>query len=181
MKEQPILQTKRLILRPFKLSDSKIVQELAGDSRIAETTLNIPHPYKDGIAEAWIGTHRESFYNNTGITYAIVKKDDNKLIGAIGLMINSNHKKAELGYWIGVPYWGQGYCTESSKEIIKLGFDILDLNKIFARARVENIASWTVMEKINMKYEGTLRHEVIKDGVPIDLKAYAIIREDYYK
>jgi len=179
MKEQPILQTERLIIRPFKLSDSQRVQELAGNPKIAETTLNIPHPYKDGMAEAWIGTHRESFYNNTGITYAIIKKDDNKLIGAIGLMINNNHRKAELGYWIGVPYWGEGYCTESAREIIKLGFDGLDLNKIYARALVDNIASWTVMVKIGMEYEGTLRHEVIKDGVPIDLKSYAIIREDF--
>lgn len=176
MREQPILQTERLILRPFMLSDSKSVQKLAGDHRIADTTLNIPHPYSDGMAEAWIGSHREAFFNDNGITYAITKKGDDELIGAIGLMINRLHRKAELGYWVGVEYWGQGYCTEATKTIIKLGFEKLDLNKIYARAFVTNIASWTVMEKAGMIYEGTLRQEIIKDGVPLDLKSFAIIK-----
>lgn len=178
MREQPILQTDNLILRPFILSDSKRVQELAGDSRISDTTLNIPHPYLDGMAEAWIGSHREAFFNDNGITYAMVKKTDGQLIGAIGLMINRQHKKAELGYWVGVDFWGKGYCTESTKTIIKLGFEKLDLNKIYARAFVNNIASSTVMGKSGMAYEGTFRQEVIKDGVPMDLKSFAITKDD---
>lgn len=178
MKVQPIIKTNKLILRPFKLSDSKKVQELAGDYKIAETTLNIPHPYLDGMAEAWISTHRNSFESGKGITYAIVNKDNDELIGAIGLMINSTHRKAELGYWIGAPYWGNGYCTEASRAIIKFGFENLNLNKIYARALVSNTASWTVMEKAGMIYEGTLRQEVIKNGVAYDLKSYSILRED---
>lgn len=179
MKIQPEIRTEKLILRPFLLSDSKRVQQLAGDIRVATTALNIPYPYKDGMAEAWIGSHREGMVNDKEITYGIVLKENNELIGAIGFMINRAHRKAELGYWIGIPYWGKGYCTESSKAMIKFGFDRLDLNKIYANALVSNVASWTVMEKSGMKYEGTLRHEVIKDGVPQDLKQYAIIKEDF--
>lgn len=181
MEVQPIIETERLILRSFELSDSKRVQQLAGNPKIAETTLNIPHPYEDGMAEGWINTHKENLIENKSITYAIIKKEDNELVGAIGLMMNNLHRKAELGYWIGVPYWGKGYCTESSKAIIELGFEELGLNKIYARALVSNIGSWSVMEKVGMIYEGILRQEVIKDGLPLDLKSYAILKEDLYK
>lgn len=179
MDKQKSIKTERLTLRPFQLSDAKRVQLLAGDKRIAETTLNIPHPYENGMAESWIESHHDSFIKGISFTYAIIEKESNVLIGAIGLMINSIHRKAELGYWIGVQYWGKGYCTEASKAVIKLGFEYLNLNKIFARALVSNVGSWTVMEKIGMFYEGTLRHEVIKDGIPYDLKSYAILKEDY--
>lgn len=179
MEIQPIMKTERLILRPFKLLDSKIVQELAGDSKIAETTLNIPHPYIDGMAEAWINTHKDNLINEKSITYAIVKKETDELMGAISLMINKIHKKAELGYWIGVPYWNKGYCTEASRAIVELGFKELNLNRIYALAMESNAGSWRVMEKVGMRYEGTRREDVIKDGIPMDLKSYAILRKDF--
>jgi RimJ/RimL family protein N-acetyltransferase len=179
MNNQPNLNTERLVLRPFTLSDSYMVQKLAGNTKIAETTLNIPHPYENGMAEAWIGTHRESFSEGKAVTYAIVNKVTNDLIGAIGLMINPAHKKAELGYWIGFPYWGMGYCTEASRLLIDYGFNELLLNKIYAKAFVANTGSWTVMEKAGMSYEGTLRQEVIKDGIAYDLKTYAILKDEY--
>lgn len=180
MIDQPNLHSERLILRPFALSDAKMVQHLAGNIKIAETTLNIPHPYEDGMAEAWIGTHREGLKQEKEVTYAIVKKDANELIGAISLMmINQTHKKAELGYWIGVPYWSNGYCTEASRTLINYGFNGLNLNKIYAKALVTNTASWTVMEKVGMSHEGTLRQEIIKDGLAYDFKTYAILKEEY--
>lgn len=86
MGKQPIIKTERLILRPFDVSDSKRVQELAGDVKVAKTTLNIPYPYEDGMAEVWINTHIDSFNKGSDITYAVVKKDTNELIGAISLM-----------------------------------------------------------------------------------------------
>lgn len=180
MVNQPIIYTDNLILRPFVLSDAYMVQQLAGDTIIAKTTLNIPHPYESGMAEAWIGTHRETLNNGNGVTYAIIKKDTNELVGAIGLMVNNIHRKAELAYWVGVPYWRNGYCTEASKALINYGFEELDLNKIYAKAFVSNVGSWTVMEKVEMVYEGTLRQEVIKNGIPYDLKSYAILRDDFF-
>ena len=181
MGKQPIIETERLILRPFELSDSKRVQELSGDSKVAETTLNIPHPYEDGIAESWISTHKHNFNSGKSITYAIVIKDTKEVIGAIGLTISKIHRKAELGYWIGVPYWENGYCTEASQAIIEFGFKELNLNRIYARAMDSNIGSWRVMEKVGMKYEGTRRQDAIKNGVPVDLKSYAILREEFYR
>jgi RimJ/RimL family protein N-acetyltransferase len=179
MEGQPILYTERLLLRPFSLDDAKRVQELAGDIKVATYTINIPHPYEDGVAEHWISTHNENLEQNKSVTYAVVIDETQELIGAISLMLNLNHKKAEIGYWFGVSYWNKGYCTEAAREMIKLGFEQLDLNKIFACAVVENIGSWRVMEKAGMSFEGIRRQDVLKWGEFKDLKYYYVLKEDY--
>ena len=182
MGEQTTIKTERLILRPFDLSDSKRVQELAGDIKIAETTLNVPYPYEDGMAESWIATHENNFNSGNGIIYAIVKKDTRELIGTVSLMgIKNIHKKAELAYWIGAPYWGNGYCTEACQSIIEFGFKNVNLNKIYALSFVDNIGSWRVMEKLGMEYEGTRREDVIKNGIAINARSYSILKREFLK
>jgi [ribosomal protein S5]-alanine N-acetyltransferase len=181
MEKQPILRTSRLLLRPFDMNDAKQVQELAGDIRVATHTLNIPHPYEDGMAEGWINTHKELLEQDKTVNYAVVINETQELIGAISLMLNLNHKKAEIGYWFGVPYWNNGYCTEATIEIIKFGFEQLGLNKLIACAVAENTGSWRVMEKAGMSFEGVRRQEVLKWGEFKDLKYYYILREHYYR
>jgi [ribosomal protein S5]-alanine N-acetyltransferase len=179
MEKQPILKTSRLLLRPFDMSDAKRVQGLAGDIKVATHTLNIPHPYEDGIAEGWINTHKEQLEQNKTVNYAVVMNNTQELIGAISLMLNLNHKKAEIGYWFGVPYWNKGYCTEATIEMIKFGFEQLGLNKIITCAMAENTGSWRVMEKAGMDFEGVRRQEVLKWGAFKDLRYYYILKEDY--
>jgi [ribosomal protein S5]-alanine N-acetyltransferase len=179
MNSQPTLYTQRLILRPFELSDSKRVQELAGDPKIAQTTLNIPHPYEDGMAEFWINTHKSNFEQGKLATFAMVTKEDNTLIGCIGLIINDVHKKAELGYWLGVPYWNRGYCSEAGREILRYGFETMGLNKIYALSMADNPGSYSVMEKLGMSFEGTKRQDVIKWGEYKDLKIYSILENEF--
>jgi ribosomal-protein-alanine N-acetyltransferase len=179
MHPQPELVTERLLLRPFTLADAPIVQKMAGDKDVASMTLNIPHPYEDGMAEEWIGTHRQNFEAGEEAVFAIVLQEGNTLIGAIGLTINREHERAEMGYWIGKPYWGNGYCTEAAREVVRYGFTALNLTRIQATHFVHNPASGRVMEKIGMTYEGCLRQYVKKWGDFIDLKMYAILRTEY--
>jgi hypothetical protein len=102
MSQQPTIETERLILRPFELSDAKNVKRLAGDKAIASTTLNIPHPYEDGMAEKWIAKHQELFDAGQAVHFAITTKSNGKLVGAISLMdISERHSRADMGYWIG--------------------------------------------------------------------------------
>jgi len=84
MKQRPTLETERLLLRPFEPSDAKDVQHLAGDRAIADTTLNIPHPYEDGMAEEWISTHQPKFEAGGLVNFAIVLRGTGELIGAMG-------------------------------------------------------------------------------------------------
>lgn len=174
----PVIETERLVLRPFAIADSARVRELAGDRRIYETTLNIPHPYEEEMAEKWISSHLSSFYNRNGVDLAITLRGSGELIGAVGLVATGRHKRAELGYWIGVGYWGNGYCTEAAKALIEYGFGVLNYQKIAARHMETNPASGRVMEKSGLKREGVLVDEVFKDDRFHTIVTYGIIRNE---
>jgi len=175
----PILHTERLILRSFTLEDAPEVQRLAGDKDIAATTCAIPHPYEDGMAEEWISTHAADFENGTGISLAIILKENDKrtkpvLIGAINISIDKIEKIGELGYWIGKPYWNNGYCTEAASVILSYAFDVIKLRSIHAFHIGRNLASGRVLKKIGMKFEECFEKQVEKWGVLEDLVKYNI-------
>ncbi len=178
MSERPTLATARLVLRPFDLSDADDVQRLAGDDRIAATTLNVPHPFEDGMAEAWISTHQPRFDEGTLCNFAITLATTGELIGAIGLAIELDTLIAKLGYWVGVPYWGNGYCTEAAREVVRYGFSI-GLQRIYANYMATNVASGRVMEKVGMTREGTLRQHIVKRGVRHDMVCFGLLAEEF--
>jgi [ribosomal protein S5]-alanine N-acetyltransferase len=171
---QETIQTERLILRPFTLTDAPQVKALAGDQRIYETTLCIPNPYENGIAESWIATHQRSFYEGQGVVFAICLSIGD-LIGAASLTRNGLFNRAELGYWIGSAHWNRGYCTEAAKAIVEYGFHSLAYHKIAARHFVGNRSSGRVLEKIGMTREGVLQDDVMKDGRYITVELYGIV------
>jgi [ribosomal protein S5]-alanine N-acetyltransferase len=177
--EQPTLHTQRLILRAFTLADAPDVQRLAGAREIAAMTLTIPHPYQDGMAEEWIKTHPKAFNEGKDVNLAIVLRDTGLLCGAIGLGINQEHNHAELGYWIGKPYWGQGYCTEAAKEILRYGFEVLGLHRIHSGHFSHNPASRRVMQKIGMVYEGCRRQHILKWGEYLNIVDYGILKSEW--
>lgn len=177
---QVSFETERLTLRPFNHTDAAAVQVLAGNYEVAKTTLSLPHPYPDGAAEIWIDFRRDAARQGHGYTFAITNKDNNLLLGAISLNLSSEHRRAELGYWLGPPYWGNGYTTEAAARILQFGFDELKLNKIYAAAMIKNPASASVMIKIGMKHEGIFRQHVLKWGQPEDITYYGLTRDDYY-
>ncbi len=172
------LETKRLILRTPDMHDAKTVQQLAGDFDIAKTTLLVPHPYPDGAAETWIEGVQTRAEEGRGYTFAIIRKSDDVFMGVVSLGIAQEHRRAELGYWIGKPYWGQGYTTEAADRVIEFGFGELNLHRIFAFAMIKNPASSRVMQKIGMSYEGTLVHHVRKWGEYEDLVVYGVVKTD---
>lgn len=179
MKKREILETQRLVLRPFKLSDAKTVQQKAGKKEIADTTLNIPHPYPNGAAEKWILTHEPKFKSGELINYAITIKETGELIGAVSLMITKRFNRAELGYWIDKNHWGKGYATEASRALLDYGFNIHGLHKIFAEHITRNPASGKVMKKLGMKKVGLLKEHVLKSNKYEDIVMYEILKNDW--
>jgi RimJ/RimL family protein N-acetyltransferase len=173
--ELPTLSTARLVLRPFRLEDAPEVQRLAGAREIAASTLTVPHPYPDGAAETWIGTHSAAWAERKSSTFAMTLKEDDTLVGAIGLMLTMEDRRAELGYWVGLPWWNCGYATEAGRALLDFGFGPLGLHRIMARHLARNPASGRVMEKLGMEREGVLRHHVLKWGVFEDLVVYAAL------
>jgi len=178
-RQYPSIETERLILRGFRNEDASEVQRLAGDKAVASTTLRIPHPYEDGVAEKWIGTHREEFEQGKLVNFAITSREQGHLIGAIGLTINKEHENAELGYWIGKTYWNNGYCTEAAKAILRYGFEVLGLNRIHAHHFKRNPASGRVLRAIGILYEGGLRQHLKKWDKFEDVEVYGILKADY--
>lgn len=180
-KTRPELKTKRLLLRPFELSDSDRVRKLAGERVIADKMLVIPHPYKKGMAKEWISAHQKKFESGEVVHFAIALNSSRELIGAIGLNIEKRYNRAELGYWIGKEYWNNGYATEAARAVLDFGFRQLKLNKIASSHFARNPASGKVMRKIGMKKEGFRKEHVVKWGEYEDLVDYAILRKEWRK
>lgn len=176
---QPVLTTSRLTLRPFTPDDTDPVTVLVSDRRIAADTLAIPHPYERSMAETWIATHPQVFARGDGATFACVDRQSGQLVACIGLAINREHRRAEMGYWVGVAYWGRGYCTEAAAEVMRWAFEALDLHRIDAHHLSRNPASGRVMQKLGMQREGMLRGHVRKWGVQEDIELYGVLRDEY--
>lgn len=182
MPEQPTLYTDCLILRPHTLDDAKELQRLIGDRAVADTMgSNIPYPYEDGMAEEWISHRQESFEKWQDVQYAITLRPGGDLIGGIGLRMDKPNENAELGYYIGKPYWNQGYCTEAARAVVRYGFETLALHRIFANHMTRNPASGRVMQKIGMKQEGHRRQHWKKWDKFEDVELYAILRSEWLK
>ena len=176
--QRPTVETERLILRPFTLNDAPEVQRLANDRDISSNT-NLAYPYEDGMAEQWINSQQGSFERGEIINFAITHGKEGYLIGSIGLVIDKENEKAELGYWIGKPYWNKGYCTEAARAVANYGFMVVGLNRIFAKYFSRNPASGRVMQKIGMKHEGTLRQDSKKNGIFEDHEYYGLLNSDW--
>lgn len=159
METQPLLHTARLTLRPFLLSDAPRVQELAGDRRVSKMTVNIPYPYKDGMAESWISSHASSFSRGEAIVYAVILSHTSEVIGTASLT-QLTASDGNLGYWIGAPYWGNGYCTEAAGALVEFGFKEYGLPLVYARHLQENRQSGRVILKNGFKHVGTVSMDI---------------------
>jgi RimJ/RimL family protein N-acetyltransferase len=160
----PVLETKRLALRMPQLEDAKSMVALANDRRIAENTARIPHPYKLADAESFIsGANRSA----AGAVFLITLRGG-AVIGACGVTVLD--EQAELGYWLGVPYWGKGYATEALHAVIDYAFTDLGHEALSAGARVTNPASRRVLEKCGFQWTGVglYRIRAINSSAPID-------------
>jgi [ribosomal protein S5]-alanine N-acetyltransferase len=176
---KPTLRTARLILGEFTLRDAGDVQRLAGAREIADTTLAIPHPYELKHALAWIEQQQQERQGSASLTFAVRLLSQGTLIGSVGLRdIDPEHRQAELGFWIGRDWWGQGYAREAARAVLRLGFETLELNRICAHHLARNPASGRVLLAIGMQREGLLRQRVRKWGKYEDVAVYAMLRAE---
>jgi RimJ/RimL family protein N-acetyltransferase len=174
----PTLSTERLLLRQFLPTDAPRIRELAGAKEIAAGTL-LPHPYEDGTAEEWIATRQKYFEAGTALYFAITLAQGQAMIGSIGLDIVESHKHARLSYWLGVPYWNRGYCTEAVAAVLGYGFRQLELNRIYSPHFLGNDASGRVLQKAGMTYEGRMREHYLRFNRFVDLELYGMLRRDF--
>jgi RimJ/RimL family protein N-acetyltransferase len=161
----PVLETERLVLRAPAFEDAKAIAALANDRRIAENTRRIPHPYALKDAEAFVAAANRG----DGEMALLITLRDGTLIGGCGLGLLDG-PAPELGYWLGVPYWGKGYATEAVRALIDYAFTHLDHTAMQAGARVTNPPSRRILEKCGFQWTGVglCRIRAIASSAPID-------------
>jgi RimJ/RimL family protein N-acetyltransferase len=159
----PVLETERLVLRAPRLEDAKAVAQLANDRRIAENTARIPHPYTLVDAEKFIASVNRS---DDEIAFLITR--EKVVLGACG--IRMSEREPDLGYWLGVPFWGHGYATEAVRAVIDHAFADLDFEALGAGTRVTNPASRRVLEKCGFQWIGVglTRIRALASSAPVD-------------
>jgi len=157
----PAIKTARLVLRAPRFEDAKTFAVLAGDRRVAENTASIPSPCSLDEARQWIA---DAIVQSAA--YVITVSDE--MIGACSL--EGRDGIPELGYWIGVPFWGCGYGTEAARGLIGRAFNGLGHRALTASARVSNPVSRHVLEKCGFRWTGVRLRRVraISSSVPVD-------------
>ncbi len=178
-KQPVILTTERLLLRSFTMEDIPALLPLIGAREVAATTLRIPHPYTVDDAKQFLEYSDGVWAKGEGARFGIFLREGEKLCGGIGLQSHREHNQAEIGYWMGVPFWGSGYCTEAVRAVLAYGFGTLRLNRIHAGHFSGNPASGRILRKVGMSYEGRLRQHILKWGEYVDVELYGLLAHEY--
>lgn len=177
-KTLPNLDTPRLLLRQLRGSDINDVFAYASDPLVAEHTTWRAHKARSD-SERFVQSILNLYRTQQVAPWAVVHKADQKVIGTCGFgSWQIYHARAEIGYALARPYWGQGLTTEAVTAVINFGFRKMELNRIYAFCLPENIASARVLQKAGMAYEGLLRQYALIKGAHRDLELYAILRSD---
>jgi [ribosomal protein S5]-alanine N-acetyltransferase len=172
--QEIMLRTKRLLMRRYREADIPVLVELLGAKEVAATTLRIPHPYTEQDARNFLAAQE-----SPAARFGMFEIEGGNLVGGLGLAPDEPYDRAELGYWVGLPYWGRGYATEAAAEMLRHGFEDLKLNRITAAVFEGNPASEKVLLKLGFTLEGTLRQQFKKWGKYLDDKHYGILASDW--
>lgn len=176
----PVIVTERLVLRELDLDDAHAIAERAGDRRVARFLIAVPSPYPISLATRWIMARLAWWPQGRGITLAIARRDQpRQLIGTVSLRRYARDQRAELGYWLGVDAWGNGYATEACDAAVELGFGKLDLSRIYAQVLEGNEASCRVLEKLGMLNEGVRRRHIRKGKRLHDVTLFGLLRDEW--
>ncbi|RPI14598.1 MAG: N-acetyltransferase [Ignavibacteriae bacterium] len=178
-KNLPILETERIRLRPLSIRDASQVFEYACEPEVARF-VTWEHHRSLSDSMHFLRLITQQYKNNIPSPWGIVYKEENKLIGTGGYHLwQKEHARAEFGYAISANYWNKGLMTEVLKEMIRFGFNVMELNRIEAKCYPENIASEKVMLKCGLKFEGISRECVFIKGKFRDLKQFSILKSEY--
>ena len=164
-------------IRKWKLEDKNALAELLNNKKILNNLRDgLPYPYTVKDAEEYI-TAMLSADKTKNFAFAIVVNEE--VVGSIGVFRcdNIHSRTAEMGYYIGEPYWGKGICTNAVQQTCQYIFENTDIIRIFAEPFARNKASCRVLEKAGFQFEGTLRSHALKNGQILDMKMYALIKD----
>ena len=157
-----ILESERLILRPPRPTDIQAMTVWLGDFSVSRNLAKVPHPYSEDDAEAFVSRnarHGEGHYN------FVITRKDGVFLGGIGL--NRGDAGYEFGYWLGKPFWGQGYASEAARSLVKFAFDRLDAPTVWAGWFHDNPASGNVLMKLGARHNGSRMRDCMARGAKV--------------
>jgi [ribosomal protein S5]-alanine N-acetyltransferase len=163
------------VLRADKCS----IVELLNNREIHRRTLRIPYPYTDDDFEQWFAHMSEQCDQPEPARHWAIRDAADRTIGGIGLEPPSEGQthRAEIGYWLGEPYWGQAIVPAAVRAVCRHAFEDLELIKITATIFAFNMASIRVVEKCGFEFEGYLKQHYMRNGELVDAKAYALLKQ----
>ncbi|MDR1590641.1 MAG: GNAT family N-acetyltransferase [Puniceicoccales bacterium] len=174
----PVVSSERLTLQPIREEDLGAIINLLSDYETVWMLTYAPWPYTVQAAANWANHINNMCAAGVGCFWGIHDRK-NVFIGTVGLSIFPEHEKAELHYWFGKEYWGQGYGTETARRIVRYAFEDLKLNRLEVNHMIRNIRSQRVIEKCGFKFEGMLRAYVKRFGQFEDVKFYSQLRGEF--
>ena len=164
-------------IREWRMDDKDALAALLNNKNILNNLRDgLPYPYTAADAEAYIAAMRAA---DRAKTFAFAIAAEDALVDSIGVFRRDNihERTAEMGYYIGEPYWGRGFGTSAVKQTCRYVFEHTDIIRIFAEPFAHNAASCRVLEKAGFQLEGVLRSNAVKNGSVLDMKLYALVKE----
>lgn len=173
-----ILVNQQIHLSEFRLSDKFALLEHLQERDIYDRTLRIPFPYTDADADEWLALAAKTTKQQGGPVHWAIRTPDDFLIGGCGFdgfQVGKSHR-AEIGYWLAKPFWGQGIMTAIVHRLCQHAFEEFGLVKITAHVFIHNAASARVLEKCGFQQEGPLRRHFLKGGQFMDARLFALLK-----
>ncbi|TNE59922.1 MAG: N-acetyltransferase [Alphaproteobacteria bacterium] len=163
------LTTQRLVLRPFKMSDAPSVATLIGNYDVAKMLSRVPYPYALSDAQGFLKMQIEESDPRRNVFAIEVKDGPDVAVGAIGVHgENEPDGQAELGYWIGEPYWGKGYVSEAARAVVDFAFTDMGLHTIVAGHFVGNLGSRKILLKLGFEDVDIAKRHSAARGQDVD-------------
>ncbi|MCJ8149614.1 GNAT family N-acetyltransferase [Shinella sp. H4-D48] len=173
----PILLSPRLVMRAPHEDDIDALAHLANNANIANMVARMPHPYTVADAADFVRRTRDGAIGKC--VYAITKADNGAFLGCCGIEPHEDGRTVELGYWLGEPYWNQGYVTEAAHALIDMVFRTRDIEQIDARCRVMNIPSRRVIQKCGFQFQATGMVQSLAVGGMVPVEWYRLDRKTW--
>jgi ribosomal-protein-alanine N-acetyltransferase len=173
------LETERLILRPPGAADVPAIVALIGDFDVARNLSRVPYPYQESQAHEYLERSVQGRAAGTDFTYAIRRRADDAFLGGCGVHLKDGDH--EFGYWLGKPYWGQGYATEVARCLVASTFEALKVSYLVAGWFHDNPASGRVLEKLGCTPNGVEQRDCLARGHAVYCHNVRLEREGFEK
>jgi 8-oxo-dGTP diphosphatase len=176
------LKTERLTLRPFRTDDAAGLHRLINDFDIAKMLELVQFPYHRELADAWIASSARSLTAGTACQLAVTgqEREQEILVGGVGITIDRKSRTGRLGYWVGKKYWGHGVATEAAERLTRWSLANLEIDRIAARVATDNPASAAVLMHIGFRQVGTGQQHFASRGSTVPVQLFEATRDDIF-